>query len=188
MELLLTPFTIADIIKGSSEKEINNRLDNFRLYDTIKVGKGKVMLSAAQFASQNKVGHTLPEGFDDFALFTIDLGEVTENGEVCNPHLTGKGVNLWDVTPMGELTIHQIKAMEDKEVELDRKARLELYTSRGWAFEQKSELEVEDDPSDEWDEWARFFADDVPMTGGKCRRRGGVKSNSAFEGFVDSAQ
>jgi hypothetical protein len=102
--------------------------------------------------------------------------------------LVGKGVNLWDVTPASCLTVKQIKEIEDKEAELDRKARVELYAARGYAFETPEEGEAADEDDTPQDEWVAFFADDVPMTGGRCRRKGGVRDNASFEGFVDSAQ
>jgi len=157
------------------------------------------MLSNCEFSVSNKVPTLLSGELAEFAMFTLDLGD----SRVCkgrnkagkrvmkieNPHLTGKGVHLFDVVPVSQLTIKQIKELEDKEAELDRKARVKLYASRGWAFEEPDSLDTqgedEESPQNEWD---RFFADDVPMQGGKCRRKGGVRNNSTFEGLVDSAQ
>lgn len=157
------------------------------------------MLSNSQFAAMNKVPATLEGDMADFALFTLDMGEAkaevgrTPDGKrivkrLC-PHLRGKDANLWDVTPRREgMTATEFAKFEAEQTEQDRLTRLELYASRGWAFEQEGE-EVDDDPPEVVDEWERFFADDdTPRVGSGSRRRSGVRNNSAFEGFVDAAQ
>jgi hypothetical protein len=147
------------------------------------------MLTNAQFAAQNKVPAELSPEIEPFAMFDFDLGEMTdENGELLYPHFTGKDVGLYEITPARELTVRQIKEMEDREAELDRQARVELYASRGWAFENPADGGAVDTENEVEDEWEKFFAHDTHRSGGSGRRRGGVKGNSAFEGLVDSAQ
>ena len=142
------------------------------------------MLTNSEYAQFNRVPTTLEGEIADFAMFTIDLGETTQNGELCFPHLQGKGVNLWDITPV-------LQVLPPNKVEVNetiRQANLAKYISQGFGFESPDgQTEVVDTP-EEGDEWTKFFALDTNLVGGKCRRRGGIKSHGSFEGFVDSAQ
>ena len=143
------------------------------------------MLNAKQFSVTNKVPATLEGDMADFAMFSLDMGEYKENGKVCFPHLQGKGINLWDVVPV--LAVLPPNKVEVNESE--RQKNLAKYISQGYAFESADgSTELVDTPTEEGDEWTKFFALDTNLVGGRCRRKGGVKSHNAFEGFVDSAQ
>ena len=158
------------------------------------------MLSNTEFSAHNRVPAELGGDMADFAMFSIDMGDCKENGKICFPHLQGKGINLWEVTPIKVETTHQIGVVENKsagdEKELARQANLAKYISQGFAFDPMAKnhggenqgIGEGDTPQDEGSEWDRFFALDTQLVGGKCRRKGGIKSHSRFEGFVDSSQ
>lgn len=144
------------------------------------------MLSNKEYARVNKVPKVLDPSIEPFAMFTLDMGESMADGKLVAPHLTGKGENLFDVTPVGELTVSQIKKIQDEEAEKDRQARLALYIQRGYAFESPDSQEEDTPEEGKEDEWTKFFADDTPRKGSGGKRRGKVKSHSSFEGLVDS--
>lgn len=181
------------------------------------------MLSNSEFAVISGIDGPLSEGMEEMALFTIDLGDVMapagrdENGKrvvkPANPHLVGKGKNLWEVTPLrdtatpGEMRVAtKVEAViQRRELKNQRKANIARYAAIVAAADEtdlayrgvidgekvidwsKSHLFGDaEEPEDTTDGWDKFFADDVPMTGGRCRRRGGVKDHAAFESFVDS--
>ena len=127
------------------------------------------MLSNTEFAAHNRVPAELGGDMADFAMFSIDMGDCKENGKICFPHLQGKGINLWEVTPIKVETTHQIGVVENKVVgnerELARQTNLAKYISQGFAFDSES-----DTPQDVGDEWDKFFAVDSLLVGGKCRR------------------
>ena len=159
------------------------------------------MLSNKEFAIENKVPATLSSDMEEFAMFTIDLGDVMTlkvrdtNGKRIlkneNPHLVGKGVNLWDVTPIRvEMTKGEmIAATETERIasevvnKAERLNRIAMYTAR-----VENELPLFEDESDEWDTLSadeKFLALDVALVGGRCRRKGGVKNHEGFEALVD---
>ena len=160
------------------------------------------MLTNKQFAALSKIDAPLTGEMEEFAMFSLDLGDAkaevgrTPDGtrivkHLC-PSLRGKGVNLWEVTPRREgMTATEFAKFEAEQAEQDRQARLAMYAARGYAFESPEGVveENDDDPPEEVDEWTRFFADDdTPRGGSGSRRRSGVRSHDHFEGFVDSAQ
>jgi len=159
------------------------------------------MLSNKEFAVENKVPAILSSDMEEFAMFTIDLGDVMTlkvrdaNGKRIlkneNPHLQGKGINLWDVTPIRvEMTkAEMISATENERIasevvsKAERLNRIAMYTAR-----VENELPLFEDEADEWDtlsEDEKFFALDADLVGGKCRRKGGVKNHDGFEALVD---
>jgi hypothetical protein len=164
------------------------------------------MMTNKEFAATSHIDAPLSGEMAEFAMFTIDLGEVktAKGGIGCKrvvkpafPHLVGKGVNLWDVTPRKEgLTLAEAKAEVAKQNELDRLARLEGYIKAGFAFDERAlnnpqggeDEEDEEDTPEEGDEWSRFFADDEKPSDRGGRRHGRVRNDSSFEGFVDAAQ
>lgn len=159
------------------------------------------MLSNKEFSIFNKVPATLSSDMEEFAMFTVDLGDVkTAKGGIgckrvvtdANPHLRGKGINLWEVTPIRvEMTkAEMIAATENERIasevvaKAERENRIAMYAAR-----VGNELPLFEEDADEWDtltEDEKFFALDVEMVGGKCRRKGGIKNTEFFENFVDS--
>jgi hypothetical protein len=144
----------------------------------------------------------LPADFEPFAMFAIDLGGVMnrdENGKLTPafPSLVGKGVNLWEVVPRNEgMTATQLTKFEAEQREKDRLARLALYASRGYAFDERA-VSDPDGGEDEYDicepdaagdEWVYFFASNTRPTdrGGRSTRKS--VGNANFEGLVDKAQ
>lgn len=165
------------------------------------------MLSNKEFAAISHVDTPLSGEMELFAMFSIDLGDVMTpvgrdaNGKRvlkrANPRLVGKGVHLWDVTPRREgMTKSEFAKWQAAEIEKDRLARLNNYVAAAdaarasnggqlpeeWTPAYGVDDEPEETPADGWD---KFFADDVPMTGGRCRRKGGVKDHAGFESLVD---
>ena len=158
------------------------------------------MLSNKEFAVYNKVPATLSREMEEFAMFTVDLGDVkiAKGGMGCkrvvtdaNPHLRGKGINLWEVTPI-RVTMtkaEMIAATNDERIasevvaKAERENRVAMYASK-----VANELPLFEEDADEWDtltEDEKFFALDAEMVGGKCRRKGGVKNHDGFESLVD---
>lgn len=109
------------------------------------------MLTNIEYAKEHEVPEVLSADIEPFAMFTIDMGNVKKcvgrnaNGkrilENAHPHLAGK--YLWNVKPVPVMSVSAMRKMQEEEAEKDRKARLELYISRGYAFETK-EREEED--------------------------------------------
>jgi len=169
------------------------------------------MLTNKQFARITGVKGELSPEIAEMVAFTIDLGAVQNvtrergaDGRVVKrtvkrafPHLRGKGANLWGVTPRKDgMTLVELKKTVETENELDRKARLAAYIQKGYAFDERAAIdptggagEPEGDSDTPQDEWEKFFADDVPMRGGRvATRKGGIRKTDAFEGFIDAAQ
>src|SRR5208283_4146378 len=166
------------------------------------------MLSNKEFAVFNKVPATLSGEMEEFAMFTLDLGDVkvAKGGVGCkrvvtnaNPHLRsnlvisswGKSINLWEVTPIRvEMTkAEMIAATNDERIasevvaKAERENRVAMYASK-----VANELPLFEEDADEWDtltEDEKFFALDTEMVGGKCRRKGGIKNHDGFESLVD---
>jgi hypothetical protein len=166
------------------------------------------MLTNSEFAVVSGIDAPLSGEMAEFAMFTIDLGDVMTpigrdaNGKrvlkPANPSLVGKGKNLWEVTPLRDTATpaEMRKATEverilrEKGAKTEREANIARYAALVEAGAADTEeglfgVQEEETPLDGWD---KFFADDVPMTGGRCRRRGGVKDHASFEGFIDSAE
>lgn len=154
------------------------------------------MLSNREFAAVTHTDISLSPDMAEMAMFTIDMGDAMENGSPMFPHLVGKGVNLWDITPRRDgMTLAEFAKVEAKEKELDRLARLAQYIQQGYAEDERAltdpnggEDEGDDEAPEVVDEWERFFAEDMPRNGRKSHRRGGVRNTGDFEKFVDSAQ
>lgn len=158
------------------------------------------MLSNKEFSIFNKVPATLSRDMEEMAMFTVDLGDVkTAKGGIgckrivtdANPRLRGKGIHLWEVTPIRvEMTkAEMIAATENERIasevvaKAERENRIAMYTAR-----VENELPLFEDEADEWDtltEDEKFFALDTELVGGKCHRRGGVKNHDGFESLVD---
>jgi len=166
------------------------------------------MLTNREFAATTHIDAPLEGDMADFAMFSLDLGDSKATvGRDSNgkrivkriaPQLRGKGVNLWDLTPIREgLTLAEMKIAVAKQNELDHATQMAGHIARGYAFDERAltdpsggvDEEDDEDPQDEGGEWAKFFSDDIPMQGGRCgTRKGGARDNSHFENFVDSAQ
>lgn len=158
------------------------------------------MFTNSEFSAYNKVPATLSGDMAEFAMFTIDLGDVkiAKGGIGCkrivtnaNPRLRGKGIHLWEVTPIRvEMTkAEMIAATENERIasemiaKAERQNRIAMYTAR-----VENELPLFEDEADEWNTLSadeKFFALDTELVGGKCRRRGGVKNHDGFESLVD---
>lgn len=111
------------------------------------------MLTNQEYAKENHVSAELPVEFEPFAMFTIDMGKVKNcvgrdaNGKRilkdAYPHLAGKP--LWGVKPVPVMSISAMRKLQEQEAEKDRSARIALYISRGYAFAQEGEEDMEDE-------------------------------------------
>ena len=107
------------------------------------------MLNETEFAVENRVPATIEGDMADFAMFTIDLGDVkktigrTPDGKRivtdANPHLRGRGVHLWKVTPVATVSITKMRKIQAEQNELDRQANLARYIRQGYAFDNGKE-------------------------------------------------
>lgn len=160
------------------------------------------MFTNSEFSVHSNIKTPIVGDMELFAMFTIDLGDVKTtigrdaNGKRivrdANPHLVGKGVNLWDVTPITDTATpaemrkatEVERILQEKGAKIERESRIAAYAKRVAEelplFESIEEAELEG--------FEKFMALDVEMRGGRCTRKGGVRSNSGFENFVDSAQ
>lgn len=110
------------------------------------------MLTNVEYAKEHGVPEVLSAEIEPFAMFTIDMGNVKKcvgrdaSGkrilENAYPHLAGK--HLWGVKPVPVMSVSAMRKMQEEEAEKDRKARLELYISRGFAFETEEGEEVDE--------------------------------------------
>ena len=104
------------------------------------------MLNETEFAVENKIPATLSSDVAEFAMFTIDLGDVMTlkvrdaNGkrvmENAYPHLAGKGVQLWKVKPAATMSVTKMRQLQAEQNELDRQANLARYIKQGYAFDE----------------------------------------------------
>ena len=166
------------------------------------------MLSNSEFAAISGIEAPLSGDMEEFAMFTIDMGDTmttigrTADGKrivrKANPHLQGRGKHLWDVTPLRN-TATPAKMRKATEVErilqkrgakAEREANIARYAALvdgGAADTEEGLFGIQEEPAP-LDRWDKFFSEDVEMVGGRCRRRGGVRNDTSFEEFVDSAQ
>ena len=104
------------------------------------------MLNENEFAIENLVPATLSSDVAEFAMFTIDLGDVLTlkmrdaNGKRvmknAYPHLKGKGVQLWKVKPAATMSVTRMRQLQAEQNELDRQANLARYIKQGYAFDE----------------------------------------------------
>ena len=161
------------------------------------------MLSNKEFAATNKVSATLSGDMELFAMFTIDMSEVkvckgrNANGkrimELAYPHLRGKDCNLWNVGPISEtrdfggVVSRNVVAVaarkSEKEIREENIIRYAKMVESGMADTEEGLFGTPEEAPLSEDE--KFFALDVEMVGGKCRRKGGVKNHAGFESLVD---
>lgn len=168
------------------------------------------MLTNAEYANQNRLPVNLSDEVSEFAMFSLEMSEAKHcvgrdaNGKrivkKIFPKIDNKDSALWNLNPVrSELTLAEIRKQEAddsrRSADMIRAANVAKYAAMV-AADPRLQGEVEIDENDNFDglfpvveekidEDEAFFALDVELVGGKCRRRGGVKNHSAFESLVD---
>ena len=156
------------------------------------------MLSNVEYAESFKVPVELSAEMAEMALFTCQLNKakvcVGRNSQgkrvmkTANPKAKG---NLFAVTPIKGLTLRQAQKLAEQEAALDKAARLALYASRGYAFDENAATNPHDGAEEISQADLDSLADEYEEMGNHAfngTRKGGVVNHSNFEGFVDSAQ
>lgn len=156
------------------------------------------MQTDAQFMHETGIPVDAIDGtpFEAFTWFDFDCGLMTlPTGEPMFPELKGRETPLFTIAAIPPATVKRLAKEDVKKAkaakDATKAALLAGYIAKGYAFDNGAAFDDDCtarivDDSDEGDEWERFFADDVPMQGGRCAtRKGGPKEYKGFEALVD---